>query len=186
MDSGIIAAFIVAGFAVLTSIVNIITSRINAKKNSNISFIVETRIKYMQKLRSANAIFIGMANPNVVENCIKNKTFSLITDFVESAGMLKTLLKPFYPLEKRMIELINSIENNCIKMLNNGIDNNLVEKNNNDLRLYSGLFNQYDWVYWQYIMSQADGRYKNSNTDFDNLYKDLGTKYKKEYNYDWQ
>jgi len=185
MDSGILAAFIIAGFAVITSVINILTSRVNAKKNSNISFIVDTRINYMQKLRNANAIFIGIANPNVILNCIKNNSLTLLKDFVESAGILKTLLKPFYPIEKRMIDLINSIENNSIKMFNDGIDNNIFEKNNIDLTLYIKLFNQYDWSYWQFIMSQADGQYKNSNNDFDKLYKELGIKYKKDYNYDW-
>jgi len=185
MDSGILAAFIIAGFAVITSVINILTSRINAKKNSNISFIVDTRINYMQKLRNANAIFIGIANPNIILNCINNNSLNLLKDFIKSAGILKTLLKPFYPIEKKMIDLINSIENNSIKMLNNGIDNNIIEKNYNDLILYIKLFNQYDWVYWQFIMSQADGKYKNSNSDFDKLYNELGIRYKKEYNYDW-
>ena len=159
---------------------------IHAKKNSNIRFIVETRINYMQKLRSANAIFISLANPSLKLNCNNEKTLILLKDFIESAGILKTLLKPFYPIEKRLVELIYSIENNIILMFNNKSENNLSENILNDLSLYTKLFNQYDWVYWQYIMSQADGQYKNSDNDFDKLYSDIQIKYKNIYNYDWE
>ena len=34
-------------------------------------------------------------------------------------------------------------------------------------------------------MSQADGKYKNSDTDFDKLYEKLGIEYEKVYKYDW-
>jgi hypothetical protein len=186
MDSGIIAA-IAAAFAVLTSVINIVVSTIYANKSSNIKVVVETRINYMQELRSANAIFLGMANPNVILKCekINNESFVYLKNIVKSAGILKTLLKPFYPIENRMIKLINSIENNCITLLHNEINNNLAENIKNELNEYTKLFSQYDWVYWQYIIKQADGNFRNSDIDFDNIYEKYKCIYRNEYNYDW-
>jgi len=184
MNSELIPAFIASGFAVFTSIINIVVSTINAQKNSNIRVIVETRINYMQKLRSANAVFIGLANPNLIIKCLNNNELIFNKEFAESIGMLKTLLKPFYPIERRMVELINTIENNII-LLNNEKDKNLLENIKTDVVTYIKLFNQYDWVYWQYIMRQADGKYRNSNIDFDNMYEETKIKYIKEYDYDW-
>jgi len=185
MDSGIIAAFVASGFAVLTSIINIIVSSINAKKNSNIEIIVKTRIIYLQELRHVNAKFISMANLNFISNNTKKNELFIIKDFLESVSKLKTLLKPFYPIEKRLIELIDSIENDTIVLFNGGVDNNLIVKLKNDIMIYTKLFNQYDWVYWQYIIKQADGRFKNSNSDFDEIYEENKLKYMKEYNYEW-
>jgi hypothetical protein len=185
MDSGIIAAFVASGFAVLTSIINIIVSSINAKKDSNIKVIVKTRIIYLQKLRNVNAKFISMANLNLISNNTKKNELFIIKDFLESVSKLKTLLKPFYPIEKRLIELIDSIENNTIMLFNGDVDNDLIVKLKNDIMIYTKLFNQYDWVYWQYIIKQADGRFKNSNSDFDEIYEENKLKYVKEYNYEW-
>ena len=187
MDTGIIAAFIAAGFAVLTSIINIIVSTINVRKSSNIRVIVETRINYMEKLRNANAVFIGITNPKFILKCgkINKESYLYIKDIVESAGVLKTLLKTFYPIEIRMVKLINSIENNCIELIDNEKNKDIIENINNELNEYSKLFNQYDWVYWQYIIKQADGKFKDSNIDFDTVYEESKNKYKNEYNYDW-
>jgi bifunctional ADP-heptose synthase (sugar kinase/adenylyltransferase) len=185
MDSGIIAAFVASGFAVLTSIINIVVSSINAKKDSNIEVIVKTRIIYLQELRYVNAKFISMVNLNLISNNTKKKELFIIKDFLESVSKLKTLLKPFYPIEKRMIELTDSIENDTITLFNCDVDNDLIVKLKNDIMIYTKLFNQYDWVYWQYIIKQADGRFKNSNSDFDEIYEENKLKYMKEYNYEW-
>jgi hypothetical protein len=187
MDTGIIAAFIASGFAVFTSIINIIVSTVNVRRSSNIHVIVETRISYMEKLRNANAVFIGITNPKLILRFGKtNKEFyQYIKDIVESAGILKTLLKSFYPIEFRMVKLINSIEKDCIELIDNETNNDIIEKINNELKEYILLFNQYDWVYWQYIIKQADGKLRDSNIDFDKIYEESKNKYKNEYNYDW-
>ncbi len=185
MDSGVIAAFVVAGFAVLTSIINIIVNSINAKKDSNIRVIVKTRIIYLQELRSVNAKFIGMAGISRISIYAKNNDSLFIRDFLESVSKLKTLFKPFYPIEKRLIDSIDSIENDVITLFNGEMNSGLTEKLKDDIKTYTKLFNQYDWVYWQYIIKQADGRFKNSNSDFDKIYEENKLKYKEEYNYDW-
>jgi hypothetical protein len=187
MDSAVIAALIAAGLAVVTCIVNLIVSSMNSKKNSNLKIIVKTRLKYMQSLRNANSIFIGISNPDITLYCIKcnkNKYF-YPKELAEAAGILKTLLKPFYPIENRLLGMINSIENNCLNLFLNGETNGLIEKIKTELKLYIKLFTQYDWAFWQYIIKQADGKDKNSDKDFDEIYEDTRKNIISLYNYDW-
>ena len=188
MDSSVNAAFIAAGFAVITCIINIIVSAVNSKKDNNLKIIVETRIKYMQSIREANAIFIGIANPDVIQYCSKTNTglFFYPKELAEAAGVLKTLLKLFYPIENRLIKLICSIEDNCLWLFGNDATNELTEAIKSDLAKYTKLFAQYDWVYWQYIIQQADGNFKNSHKDFDETYEETRLNITKSYGYIWE
>jgi|GEM_PF-6919687 len=187
MDFSVIAAFTAAGMAGATSIMSLIVSHSNAKKNSIIRVIVETRIKYLQQLRDANAKFIGVANPEVIYSVQKINTalFVYPKELAESVGLLITLLKPFYQYEKRLVELINVIERNCLTMFMGEADDVIAEKIKKDLAIYMKLFAQYDWAYWQYIMKQADGKCINSNVDFDNVYKETQKEISKRYDYEW-
>jgi hypothetical protein len=187
MDSAVIAAFIAAGFAVVTSVVNIVVSSVNAKKSCNIQVIVETRIAYMQKLREANATFIGIANPDIIlqSTQLNDSFFVYHKEMAESVGVLKTLLKPFYPVENRLIKMIDSIEKNCLSLFKNEKDSILSDKIENEIAIYTNLFSQYDWVLWQFIMKQADGKFRNSNMDFDDVYEETKKGIIKNYKYEW-
>jgi hypothetical protein len=189
MDSSLIAAFCAAGVAGVTSIINIIVSVTNAQKNNNIQVIVETRIAYMQQLRNANATFSGLADPDVIHSLkkIDNGLFVYPRELGSSAGLLRTLLKPFYSFESRLIGLIDAIEHDSLILFEKGTDNALTEKIKNNLVVYMKLFAQYDWAYWQYIMKQVDGKCKNSNLDFDAIYKETEQNIAKCYknNYKW-
>jgi len=187
MDSAVIAAVIVAGLAGATSLINIILSVINARQSGNIRVIVETRIEYMQMLRKANAVFIGLAKPNVVLQFSKlnNGLYIYPKELVEATGTLKTLLKPFYPVEIRLLTMINSIENNCLALFANDSIIQSDDNITNELETYIKLFTQYDWVLWQFIMKQADGKYKNSNIDFDEVYGETQRNITNTYGYKW-
>jgi hypothetical protein len=174
MDSAVKIAFITAGVAFITCIMNMIVIFINSKKSGNLKIIVETRIKYMQSLREANAIFIGCSNPDVILQCAKiiNGMYVYPKELAEAAGLLKTLLKPFYRIENKLIEKINSIEQKCLDLYINGATYNLIETIKTERADYIKLFAQYDWAYWQFIMKQADSKYKYSSQSFDDVYEE--------------
>jgi succinate dehydrogenase flavin-adding protein (antitoxin of CptAB toxin-antitoxin module) len=93
-------------------------------------------------------------------------------ELAESAGILKTLLKPFYRIESRLIEKINSVEEKCLNLYINGATDRLTEIIKSERSEYIKLFAQYDWAYWQFIMKQADSRYKYSSKSFDDIYRE--------------
>jgi len=175
MDYGVIAAIVTAAAALFA----IIVSWSNSKKGSILKVVVESRVEYMQSLRSANATFIGLADPDVILQSMK--TVSLVPaypkDLAVAAGSLKTLLKPFYKIEQQLIKMINSIEKRCFALFaeDGSVD---ITKLKQSLELYTQLFAQYDWAYWQYVMKQADGKLRNSDEHFDKTYEETGEKYK--------
>jgi len=181
-------AIVAAVIALVTALVNAIMYLNSSKKSAVLKVIVETRIGYLQSLRNANATFIGIANPDVVLHCAKIASTEYIypKDLADAVGSLKTLLKPFYPIERELIEKIDSIESGCLDLFMKGEARGSTESLRNELATYTKMFAQYDWAYWQYIIKQADGKFKNSNVDFDEVYKETGRCIAETYDYDWK
>lgn len=162
----IISALAAIGTAVLSAVFTFIKS----KRENILTIVTKGRIKYLEVIRDANARLLRYSH---IDNCNKD-------ELLAAAAILKTYLKPFYSIESKLLEALDSLTDACIA--GNGENIDIIK------RRYIKLYSQYDWAYWHYIQAQASGKYKNSNSDFNFEHQKLQNEIESDntFQYDWE
>jgi len=172
METAIIIAIISSSLTVIITVVNILLSINQRKKADRLATVTIGRVKYLDKIRAANAEFAGRTEIHVIKYCAANPgdKQNYPVDISIAAANLKTFLKPFYKIEQTIITQIDKLLQVCLSQFvrpDNDFSNEITKLKTK----YDKLYAQYDWSYWRYIQKQYDGRELNSDNDFDAVYK---------------
>ncbi len=173
MDIESIIAVVSACFAVITSIASITLNFIQNRRARTREVILTNRIKYMYEIREGFTDFIGLANMEAIKAAKSNsevlKNFS--SNLFNGYGKIKTYIKPFYDIDRELLEALDKTYN-CIWALLNGkaSDGAELELLCKDFELK---YLKYDWAYWKYIQRQKEGNFMNSDDAFDRVYEDF-------------
>ena len=133
----------------------------------------------MDEIRDGFSAIIGLANETVItlakteSPILKTYTEKLLYGY----GKLKTLIKPFYEIDKELLISLESLYETILSALVG--DTNAVKQINCLRDDFSDKYLKYDWAYWKYIQSQKDGNYVNSDDAFDKIYYDFVEKVNK-------
>lgn len=173
MSIEIIIAIVSAGIAFVTSVANFTYNLIQGRKDRLQKVILDNRIKYMIEIREGFSGFIGLANSESIEYARNNSEVMKIysANLFDGYGKIKTYLKPFYKIEKDLLNALDDLYY-CILSTFNGVETNMasIDKLRED---FADKYLKYDWAYWKYIQSQREGRFMDSDEDFDKIYYDL-------------
>lgn len=166
MNIETIIAIITAGIAFVTSVASLTYNFIQNRKDRVQKVILENRVKYMNEIREGFTSFIGLANLDAIKyakSCpeVMNNLFS-------GYGKIKTYIKPFYKIDKELLNALDKIYGIILSALNGEeINRAAFDELRED---FSDKFLKYDWAYWKYIQRQKEGNFMNSDDAFDNVY----------------
>lgn len=170
MDIESIIAVVSACFAVIISVTSFALGFIQNRRERTRQVILTNRIKYMDEMRAGFTNFIGLANIDAIKAAKNNsevlKNFS--NNLFIGYGKIKTYVKPFYDIDRALLDALDSTYNYILSVLNG-------EKNDgNELAILRKDFElkylKYDWAYWKYIQRQKEGNFMNSDDAFDKVY----------------
>lgn len=170
MNIETIIAILTAGFAAITSIASFTFNIIQGRRDRTRQVILANRIKYMDEMREGFTLFIGLANVEAIK-LAKNNT-EVLKNFSNNLslgyGKIKTYIKPFYEIDKALLDSLDELYY-CILSVLNGENKN--ETLVDSLReSFADKYLKYDWAYWKYIQRQKEGNFMNSDDAFDNVY----------------
>lgn len=173
MNVETVIAIITAGFAAITSVASFTFNFIQGRRDRTRQVILTNRIKYLDEIREGFTLFIGAASIQAIKaakdnsEVLKNLTGNLFTGY----GKLKTYLKPFYDIEKKIINYLDDTYVCVLSMLNG---EKCDEKEFESLRKnFENEYLKYDWAYWKYIQRQKEGNFMNSDDAFDDVYAEF-------------
>lgn len=173
MDIEKIIAVVSACFAVITSVASFTFSFIQNRRARTREVILTNRIKYMDEIREGFTCFIGLANAEAIKAAKNNsevlKNFS--DNLFKGYGKIKTFIKPFYKIDKELLDSLDKLYYGILSALNGA------EENENSLDAlredFADKYLKYDWAYWKYIQRQKEGNFMNSDDAFDEVYYDF-------------
>lgn len=173
MDIENIIAVVSACFAVVTSAVSLTLNFIQGRRERTRQVILTNRIKYMDEIREGFTNFIGLANVGAIKAAKNNNDVlkSFTSNLFVGYGKIKTYIKPFYDIDRELLEALDKTYNCILAMLNGEVtDSAELEKSSKD---FESKYLKYDWAYWKYIQRQKEGNFINSDDAFDNVYYDF-------------
>ena len=173
MDIEGIIAVISASLAVITSVISFSLSFVQHRRERTRQIILTNRIKYMDEIRAGFTDFIGLANPEAIKAAKSNsddlRSFS--ENLFIGYGKIKTYVKPFYDIDRALLDSLDKTYNCILRMLNGELtDGSELELARKDFELK---YLKYDWAYWKYIQRQKEGNFMNSDDAFDNVYNEF-------------
>lgn len=173
MDIGNIVALVSACLAVATSVISLTLNLIHGRRERTRQVILTNRIKYMDEMREGFTNFIGLANVEAIKAA--NNNIEVLRNFTSNLfvgyGKIKTYIKPFYDIDRELLEALDKTYNCVLAMLNGeATDSAELEKLSKDFEMK---YLKYDWAYWKYIQRQKEGNFMNSDDAFDNVYYDF-------------
>ena len=146
---------------------------VQAKKTRIQKIILENRIKYLSEIRDGFSSFIGLCNIDAINyaktdsNVMKVYAEKLFNGF----GKIKTYIKPFYKIDKDLLDLLDSLYYCVLNILND--KNEECERVETLRESFADKYLKYDWAYWKYIQTQKNGKYVNSDDAFDKVYNEF-------------
>lgn len=168
-----IISIVTAGIAFITSILSFSYNIVQANKARIQKVILENRIQYLHEIRDGFSCFIGLCNTEAIEfaksdsNVMKSYAEKLFIGY----GKMKTHIKPFYEIDKELVNLLDTLYSCVLSELNGNSEE--VAQLDVLRELFSSNYLKYDWAYWKYIQAQKDGRFLNSDDAFDKVYYDF-------------
>ena len=173
MEVETIITIVTASLAFITSAWNLIYNINKGKKERIDKVILSNRIEYMREMRSGFSSMIALCSAGAVSLAQKDvevrKVF--IEKWFSGYGKIKTLLKPFYNIEKEILVALDALYSYVLVALNEKKEDlGEMDRLRGD---FADKYLTYDWAYWKYIQEQKDGKYINSDDDFDKIYRQL-------------
>lgn len=165
-----IIAIITAGIALLTSVASFTYNLIQNRKDRIQRVILDNRIKYMNEIREGFTALIGLANADAIKLAQNNSDALKIyfQDLSNGYGKIKTYIKPFYDIDRELLDALDKLYYGILSELNGANDSaNSIDALRED---FADKYLKYDWAYWKYIQRQKEGNYMNSDDAFDKVY----------------
>ena len=169
METAIIIAIISSSLTAIITVVNIILGVLQKKKSDRLAIIAQGRIKYLDKIRTANADFVAKTEVPVILVAGEAKSASYAQEISHACATLRTYLKQFYAIEQHILAQMDKLLSACLAQFRNPSKDMAGEITAIRAR-YDKLYAQYDWAYWIYIQKQYDGTHLDSSADFDAIY----------------
>ena len=173
-----IVTIIAAVLAFVASALSLLYNVNQAKKDRIQKVVLNNRIEYLKGSRSGFSSLIALCTADAVK--LAQKDPEIMKVYVDKwfcgYGQIKTYLKPFYAVEKDIL--------NALELLHTFVLSALYEKRQDLSELakmrddFVGKYHVYDWAYWKYIQEQKNGKYINSDDDFDTIYDQLSEEVK--------
>ena len=173
MEPELIITIVTAGIALITSAVSFAYTFIQNKKERIRKIVLDNRIRYMNEIRQGFTDIIGLSYPAAIKLAKNNNETmkSYAEKLFNGFGKIKTYLKPFYKIDKEVLHALDCLYTNILSALHDNDETTQdIDKLRND---FADKYLKYDWAYWKYIQQQKDGKYKNSDDDFDKVYYDF-------------
>lgn len=170
MNAEAIIAIVTAGLAFVTSLATFSFNISQSRRSKVQKVVLENRIKYMNEMRDGFTELIGLANAESILLAMNNADIKqqFAVNLWHGYGKIKTYIKPFYAIDKALLDSLDKLFFCIISALN---DNKSAYSELRELcRDFEDKYLKYDWAYWKYIQSQREGVFMDSDDAFDNVY----------------